>query len=52
MSVVYFQVEQEFGIAAARVGEGVKDVREEIIDIRRQRRRRHWSKVRVERYEE
>lgn len=48
-----FQVEQEFGIATARVGEGVKDVQGEIIHVKRQRQRQ-WRKVRrvrVERYE-
>ena len=40
-----FQVEQEFGIATARVGERVKDVREEIVHIKRQRQRQ-WRKVR------
>lgn len=41
------QTEQEFGIAAARVGEGVKELRDEIKDIKQQRR-----KVRVKRFEE
>jgi hypothetical protein len=41
------QVEREFGIATARVGEGVKDLRNEIKGMKQQRR-----KVRVERYEE
>jgi hypothetical protein len=45
---VTVQVERDFGIAIARVGEGVKEVCDEVKDVKRQRRRR----VRVKRHEE